>query len=250
MTEADEHTASAVPITAPAQSSVPTPVPAPTSAERDAAYIEFVTSRLPWLRRVAFLLCRDWHRADDLVQTTVTKLYASWPRAEKLGNLDGYTRKILVNTFLAEQRSPWWKRVTSHGAAGDLAPDDVSGPAQGPDVSSAPFARSESGASDLESVLDLRAALARLPPRQRATLVLRYYDQLSVIETAQALGCSTGNVKSQTSRALATLRRRLGAPEPGRDEDAPEAPDPSSPPPRSARPDLMIEHARMGGVKP
>lgn len=174
-----------------------------TSAEREAAYVAYVTAKLPWLRRVAFLLCRDWHRADDLVQITVTKLYANWSRVERMENLDGYARKVLVNSYLAEQRSPWWKRVAPNGAALDAGAIDAPAGADG-----APGA---AGRSDLESLLDLRAALQALAPRQRATLVLRYYDQLSVEETAHALGCSTGNVKSQTARALATLRRTLGA---------------------------------------
>lgn len=171
--------------------------------ERDAAYVEFVTARMPWLRRFAFLLCRDWHRADDLVQTAVTKLYANWPRAERVENLDAYTRRILVNTYLAEQRAPWWKRVVVHGDR--PAVDDGS-----------PTALYHGGEVDLEASLDLRAALMRLTPRQRAVLVLRYFDELSVAETAAALGCSTGNVKKQTWVALGALRAALAA-----DTDAP-----------------------------
>lgn len=161
--------------------------------EHDAAYVEFVTTRMLWLRRFAFLLCRDWDRADDLVQTTVTKLYANWSRAERIENLDGYVRRILVNTYLAEQRSPWWKRVVMHGDGLETE----AGPPVSPSV-----AREV----DREAVLDLRAALMRLTPRQRAVLVLRYFDDLSVAETATALGCSTGNIKKQTWVALGALR--------------------------------------------
>jgi len=164
--------------------------------EHDAAYVEFVTARMPWLRRFAFLLCRDWHRADDLAQTTVTKLYANWPRAERVENLDAYTRRILVNTYLAEQRSPWWKRVVMHG----------DGPEDGDGSTTSPF---PGGEVDREAALDLRAALMRLTPRQRAVLVLRYFDDLSVAEAAAALGCSTGNVKKQTWVALGVLRTAL-----------------------------------------
>ena len=162
------------------------------SAADDAAYTAYVAAKLPWLRRVAYLLCQDWHRADDLLQTAITKLYMNWSRAERVGNIDGYARTILVNTFLAEQRSLWWKRVVPHR-------DDL-------DSATAP-----TSPVDLEAILDLRAALATLPPKQRATVVLRYYDELSVLETAEALGCSTGNVKSQTARALASLRQTLEA---------------------------------------
>lgn len=80
---------------------------------RDAEFTEFVAARAPWLRKVAYLLCGDWHRADDLVQESVTKLYVRWSRLSRLENLDGYARTVLVNTFLAEQRSP--------GAAGPPA---------------------------------------------------------------------------------------------------------------------------------
>jgi RNA polymerase sigma factor (sigma-70 family) len=198
-----------------------------TSAEREAAYITYVANKLPWLRRVAFLLCRDWHRADDLVQITVTKLYANWGRVDRLENLDGYARKVLVNSYLAEQRSPWWKRVAPHGAAFETAASETAAAADGgPGVA---------GRSDLESLLDLRAALRTLAPRQRATLVLRYYDQLSVEETAHAMGCSTGNVKSQTARALATLRRTL---EPDAEQDAQSGPPAAgSSPAREQNPD-------------
>jgi RNA polymerase sigma-70 factor (sigma-E family) len=157
------------------------------TASDDDAYTEYVSAKMQWLRGVAYLLCQDWHRADDLGQATITKLYVHWRRASQVANIDGYVRTILVNTFLSEQRSPWWKRVVpQHEDPNSAVP-----------------------AGNVEAVLDLRDALKTLPPRQRATVVLRYYDELSVQETAEVLGCSVGNVKSQTSRALATLRRIL-----------------------------------------
>ncbi|WP_055590172.1 SigE family RNA polymerase sigma factor [Peterkaempfera griseoplana] len=157
---------------------------------RETEFAEFAESRADWLRRVAYLLCSDWHRADDLVQETLTKLYVHWPRMRRVDNPDGYARTVLVNTFLAEQRSPWqrWRaRQPERTGTESAAPP-----------------------ADPESALDLRRALAALPPRQRATLVLRYYHDLTVEQTADALGCSSGNVKSQTSRGLQTLRRLLG----------------------------------------
>ena len=157
---------------------------------RDAEFTEYVTARTPWLRRVAYLLSGDWHDADDLVQTTITKLYANWHRAGAVENVDGYVRTILVNTFLAEQRSMWGRRVILQAAAEDPA-------ALSPDI---------------DTTLDLSAALAALPPRQRATVVLRYYCDLSVEQAAQALNCSPGNVKSQTSRGIDALRRFLETP--------------------------------------
>lgn len=201
------------------------------SAEREASYIAYVAAKQVWLRRVAFLLCRDWHRADDLVQITATKLYANWGRVGQIENLDGYARKVLINSYLAEQRSPWWKRVVPRGAAIDAeAPE--------PHEAHEESAPESAGQSDLDAVLDLRAALRTLAPRQRATLVLRYYDQLSVEETAHALGCSTGTVKSQTSRAMATLRRTLGA------ADADQDP-PTEPP----GPLVNLESMRPGGAR-
>ena len=157
------------------------------NAKRDAEFTEFVASRAGWLRKVAYLLCGDWHRADDLVQEAITKLYTHWARVSRADNVDGYARRVLVNTFLAEQRSPWARLLPGRGELPEAAV----------------------ATSDLDASLDLRRALAVLPPRQRATVVLRYYADLSIDQTAEALGCSAGNVKSQTSRGLEALRRLL-----------------------------------------
>ena len=157
---------------------------------RDAEFIEYVTTRSAWLRKVAYLLCGDWHRADDLVQSAVTKLYVHWGRTGGVENIDGYARTVLVNTFLAEQRTSWTRRVLLRAST-----EDAAVPAAEP--------------ADLDAGLDLRTALAALPPRQRATVVLRYYCDLSVEQAAVVLDCSPGNVKSQTSRGLDALRRLL-----------------------------------------
>lgn len=161
---------------------------------RDAEFTEYARARAPWLRKVAYLLCGDWHRADDLVQASMLKLYTGWHRAGQVENIDGYARRTLINVFLAEQRGPWWQRVVNH----DREPD--------PEV----LADTRSAtALDLDAALDLHTALAGLPPKQRAAVVLRYYCDLSVDQTAEILRCSTGNVKSQTSRGLRSLRVRL-----------------------------------------
>jgi RNA polymerase sigma-70 factor (sigma-E family) len=152
---------------------------------RDAEFTEYAASRAGWLRQVAYLLCGDWHRADDLVQESITKLYVNWSRAGRVENREGYARTVLVNTFLAEQRTAWWRRTRTGATAPDRA----------------------SAGTDVDVSLDLRTALAALPPRQRAAVVLRYYCDLSVEQTADHLGCSAGNVKSQTSRGLDALRR-------------------------------------------
>jgi RNA polymerase sigma-70 factor (sigma-E family) len=156
----------------------------------ESGFTEYVTARAAWLRKVAYLLCGDWHRADDLVQSAITRLYANWPRASRADNLDGYARRTLVNTFLAEQRTSWWRRVDLRGA-------DQERPTPG---------------SDVDAALDLRAALDRLPARQRATVVLRYFCDLPVADTARALGCSEGTVKSQTAKAVDALRELLREP--------------------------------------
>jgi len=136
------------------------------SAQRDAEYADFVSARLASLRRVAYLLCQDWHRADDLVQAAIMRLYVHWGRARAVDDTDAYARTILVRVFLGEQRSSWQRRVTLPGQMPDLA----------------------AAAPDHAAALDVRTALAALPPRQRTTLVLRFYCDLSVAETADALG--------------------------------------------------------------
>jgi RNA polymerase sigma-70 factor (sigma-E family) len=158
------------------------------SARRDEEFTRYVTARLAALRRLAFLLCQDWHRADDLVQATITRLYVHWARASALDHTDAYARTILLHEFLGEQRSGWARRVSLHPEAPDrpsLLPDP-------------------------DAALDVRAALAGIPPRQRATLVLRFYCDLSVGQTAELLGCSAGTVKSQTAKGIAALRAQLG----------------------------------------
>ncbi|GAA5181166.1 SigE family RNA polymerase sigma factor [Rugosimonospora acidiphila] len=150
-------------------------------------YVDYVTARLPSLRKLAFLLCGDEHRADDLVQQTITKLYVRWQRTSAMEHLDQYVRTMLVRTFVDEKRRPW-SRV------GLVA-----------EVPDAPMP----GDDRVENWMVLRKALARTPRRQQAVLVLRFlYDQ-SVEDVARALNCSEGTVKSQTSRGLATLRRML-----------------------------------------
>jgi RNA polymerase sigma-70 factor (sigma-E family) len=160
------------------------------SAARDAEYTEYVTARLPALRRLAVVLCQDWQRADDLVQATITKLYVHWGRASAADHVDAYARAMLVREFVHERRSSWVRRVSLGGGVTDRP----------------------AAAVDHDAALDLRAAVAALPPRQRATLVLRFYCDLNVDQAARLLGCSPGTVKSQTAKALTALRRAL---EPG-----------------------------------
>jgi RNA polymerase sigma-70 factor (sigma-E family) len=160
-------------------------------------YVEYVTARLPALHRAAYLLCGDAHRADDIVQATATALYRHWRRARAADNLDAYVHRMLVRKYLDETRSGW-ARVRLLGGRPE--------PATGPDRAS------ESGSgSGVEERDSLRTALAKLPNSQRTVLVLRFACDMSVEDVAAALRCSTGNVKSHTSRGLAALRRVLGA---------------------------------------
>ncbi|MGX7669763.1 SigE family RNA polymerase sigma factor [Plantactinospora sp. DSM 117369] len=151
-------------------------------------YVEFVTAAMPRMRRLAYLLCGDAHRADDLVQQTFTTLYVHWPRVRTVTHLDGYVRTTLVRFFQGEKRRPWSRRVRLT----DSPPEPL--PGHGPDV---------------EERSVLRAALDRLPRRQRAVLVLRFLCDMSVTEVAETLRCSAGTVKSQSFHGLATLRRLL-----------------------------------------
>ena len=131
--------------------------------------------------------CSD-HGSDDLAQAAITRLYVHWRAAFQADNLDAYVRRILVREFLSARRTVWGSRV-------DLQPDPVV----------------NAGAPEADPVtrVVVRAALTQVPPRQRAALVLRYYCDLSVEETADVLRCSAGTVKSQTARGLAALRREL-----------------------------------------
>jgi RNA polymerase sigma-70 factor (sigma-E family) len=156
-------------------------------------YTEYVTARLPVLRRTAFLLCGDEHRADDLVQVTITKLFVHWRRASAADSTDAYVRTMLVRVFLSERRLGWARRIRLTGAPADT-----------------PGMVAEAG-PDVETRIVLRRALDRVPPKARAVLVLRFLLDLPVAEVAGVLGCSEGTVKSQTSAGLAVLRRLLGA---------------------------------------
>ncbi|MEP7053847.1 MAG: SigE family RNA polymerase sigma factor [Actinomycetota bacterium] len=153
-------------------------------AEDEAEFRDYARARIVPLRRTAYLLCGDWHLADDLVQTTLTKLYVAWRRVNRREAVDGYTRQILVRSYLSERRRPWRRE---HPTA--VLPE-----------------RAELGREGPGERERLMSALARVPPRQRAVLVLRYWDDNSVATTAELLGCSEGTVKSQAARGLAALR--------------------------------------------
>lgn len=154
-------------------------------------FSEYFAARRDTVRRAAYLMCGDWHWADDLTQAAFIRLAAGWHRIRDRQALDAFVRTCLVRAYLAETRRVWRRRESSFAD-----PPDTAG-----------------GSDDAEQVarrLAFVQALRQLPPRQRVTLVCRYYQGLDVAETAAALGCSEGTVKSQTARGLATLRRLLG----------------------------------------
>ena len=157
------------------------------SAEARDRFREYAVAAQPHLRRSAYLLCGDWHTAEDLVQTTFGRLFRSWPKVTRADSVDAYARTVLFRAFLD------LKRKEDRTVPLDGVPE----PAADPDN------------ADLR--VAVRSALDTLPPRARAVVVLRFWEDLTVEQTADALGVSTGTVKSQTSRAIAILRQRLGA---------------------------------------
>jgi len=156
--------------------------------ERDAEFAGYVEGRMPAFRRMAYLLCHDWDEADDLVQTSLAKLYTSWSRLRKVGSADAYLRRIILRSFLDERRRFWRREVPTE------ALPDTAGPAS---------------TIGVEERLVLVHAIRLLPARQRAVVVLRCWEDLSVAETAGVLGCSEGAVKTHLSRGLAALRTAL-----------------------------------------
>ena len=158
--------------------------------EAEQQYGDYVAVRAPRLVRFAFLLCGDWHRAEDVVQSAFVKLYLAWPRLGRLDAVDPYMRRIIVRVVVDHGRLARFRRELVHER-----------PPEPPPVGD--------GSDAVDDRMALMSALAALPARQRAAIVLRYWEDQSVEQTAEALGCSTGNVKSQTSRGLQTLRRLL-----------------------------------------
>ncbi|WP_194927243.1 SigE family RNA polymerase sigma factor [Catenulispora pinisilvae] len=154
---------------------------------------EFAASRQKQLLRSAYLLCGNWHSAEDLVQTAFGQMFRSWRRVRRVEYPDAYAKQVLYRCHLTANRKKRFATVPIESVP-DLA---------------APGAGFGAGFDD-GSVAVLTEALARLPDRARAVVVLRFWDDYSVAQTADALGISQGTVKSQTARALALLRTRIG----------------------------------------
>jgi RNA polymerase sigma-70 factor (sigma-E family) len=154
------------------------------------AFRAYVAARSPALLRTAYLLSGNRADAEDLLQTALAKTYLAWDRIRERDALDGYVRRVMVNAHT----SRWRRRKIDEYPTDDLP--------------------ERSGQRDATEDLALHdalwTALAGLPKRQRAAVVLRYYEDLSEAETAQVLGISVGTVKSTTSRALVKLRDAAG----------------------------------------
>ena len=152
----------------------------------EAAFSAYVAARRPQLFRTACLLCGDPHRAEDVVQDALVRLYAAWDRVDRIDNLDAYVRRIIVNATYSERRRPWRRERATEPVD---VPLDPGFPAEDADA--------------------IRSALRALPPGQRRVIVLRHIWNLTVEETAAELGISPGTVKSQTADAIAALRKIL-----------------------------------------
>jgi RNA polymerase sigma-70 factor (sigma-E family) len=158
----------------------------------DSEFTDFVHGAWPGLYRTAYLLVGDAGLAEDLVQTSLAKTYASWGDVRDVSRARGYARTVLVNTATSWFRRRSWRREV---ASSDLTDHSLGA----------------SAARDDTDRLVLIAALGELPVRQRAVVVLRFYEDLSVEQTADLLSISSGTVKSQTSHALTKLRAALGS---------------------------------------
>jgi RNA polymerase sigma-70 factor (sigma-E family) len=155
----------------------------------DDDFVEYARASASQLRRTAYLLCRDWDLAADLTQTTLARMFVQWQRITRRDNPHAYARQVLSRAFLDHHRT---KR--SH------------------EVVTAEFGDVPGTNEDSDLRLTLIDALGRLPPRDRAIVVLRYWEDLSVESVAEILGLPVGTVTSQSARSLARLRRLLGQP--------------------------------------
>lgn len=152
----------------------------------EVEFAEFVRGSQRRLRRLAFLVCGDWHRAEDIVQTALTRLYSRWGFIRREDGPDRYAHRAVVNAAIDERRRPWRSREQSTDVVPDRAAADTDG-----------------------LTLALVEALAQLPAGQRAVVVLRYVEDVDVDTTAALLGISPGTVKSQASKGLTSMRALL-----------------------------------------
>lgn len=164
---------------------------APKPRRDDEAFCDFVNARSAALFRIAYLLMGDHQQAQDLVQESLAKTYVAWPRMRDIANAEAYTRRVMATTAIS-----WRRRRSFHERPAEHLPEKA-----GDDVATTVVVHDE-----------LWRHLCALPPRQRVAVVLRHYLDLSEAQTAEAMGCSVGAVKSSASTGLRTLRQRI-APE-------------------------------------
>jgi RNA polymerase sigma-70 factor (sigma-E family) len=156
----------------------------------EQAFEGYFRNRREAVRRNAYLLCGDWHRADDLAQTAFVALHRKWDTIREPAAVDAYLRRTLVRAMIDETRRPWRRERVVPQPPEPIAAD---GPTD--------------RVATRHTLVD---ALRQLPPRQRAVLVLRFLEGMDVAATARAMGCREGTVKSQTAHGLAALRTVLG----------------------------------------
>lgn len=161
-------------------------MPASRDDARDAAFTAFVREHGPALARTAYFLTGDLDLADDLVQTALAEVYVRWASIQDAAAVEAYARRVLVSANAA-----WWRRRSAR----EVPTADL------------PELQVDDDAAAVADRVPLVAALRQLTPRQRAAVVLRFYDDLSEADTAKALGCSVGSVKRHTARGLDRLRR-------------------------------------------
>jgi RNA polymerase sigma-70 factor (sigma-E family) len=158
-------------------------------ASDEAEFTEFATAMIRRLRRTAYLMCGDWHRAEDAAQDALVKVYRHWHRIDRTHGVNSYAHQCLVTSVFDQYRRPWRReRLVDADDLDKSLPDP---------------------ARTVDDRMFIVEALAALPPSQRACVVLRHYSDLSLEQTAAVLGIGTGGVKSQTSRALTRLRELL-----------------------------------------
>jgi RNA polymerase sigma-70 factor (sigma-E family) len=155
----------------------------------DTEFEQFVDGHGRELRRTAFLMCGDWQRAEDATQDALVKLYVAWPRLERSGGLRSYAHRAVTTAVVDQGRRPWRREVAT-----TTLPDSGTDPTD-----------------HVDRRLAVVRVLQQLPERRRQCVVLRYFADLSVEDTALQLGISTGTVKSQTARALHQVRSSLVA---------------------------------------
>lgn len=155
--------------------------------DRDAAFTEFAAARRTHLRRIAYALCGDWHRAEDLTQTALVKLYVAWPRLRDPERAEAYARTTIMRANVDESRRPWRRERPGLDGVDEAV---VESP---------------------ESYSEVFEAIRALPEMQRKVVLLRHWLGLSVAETARELGLAEGTIKSHTSRGLDALQRAIPA---------------------------------------